>query len=122
MTIPWDEHLFVKDVVMPFLREHWHNIDRAELDGDLRDGRLSMDELIQSHEEAVAERRFYDAFVLNELIIRYAPICRSHTEEGYWSTDEVELGISREDVSVYEQIVSPDYRRRNGAPLPRPWQ
>ncbi|MBK9145489.1 MAG: hypothetical protein IPM23_23705 [Candidatus Melainabacteria bacterium] len=122
MTIPWDEHLFVKDVVMPFLRDHWHIIDRAELDGDLRDGRLSMDELIQSHEEAVAERRFYDAFVLNELIIRYAPICRSHAEEGYWSTDEVELGISREDVSVYEQIVSPDYRRRNGAPLPRPWQ
>ncbi|MBA3995266.1 MAG: hypothetical protein C0469_17240 [Cyanobacteria bacterium DS2.3.42] len=120
MTVLYDEHCLVKDVFMPFLKEHWDNIDRPEPTSDYRDGRLTRDELMLSHEEATREGRVLDAFILNELIVRYEPICRSHND-GYWSGDEMVLGISEEDVSVYEQMVSADYRKRTGIPTPKSW-
>lgn len=120
MIVLYDEHCFVKDVLMPFLREHWDSIDRLEPTSACRDGRLTRDELRLFHEDATHSGRMLDAFILNELIMRYEPICRSYSD-GYWSGDEAVLGISEEDISVYEQMVSADYRKRTGIPTPKPW-
>ncbi len=119
MTIIWDEHLFVTSTIMPFLREHWELIDRPEQNNSECDGRLTKDELISSYEQALQEKRLVDAFILNELLIRYEPICRAHND-GYWFKDETVLGISEDDISVYEQMVNPEFRRSELL-RPKPW-
>ncbi len=114
MTVYCNEHEFVTDTIMPFLREHWDMLDQ------LRDGRLTEDELLFSYKQALKEKRPVDAFILNELLMRYEPICRAY-EDGYWFRDETILGISEEDISVYEQMVDPNFRSRDGRPRPKHW-
>lgn len=92
MIVLYGEHCFVKDFVMPFLREHWDYIDRPEPTSDCRDGRRTRDELMLSREEATSEGRVLDAFILHEVIMRYEPICRSHSD-GYWFKDNTLLGM-----------------------------
>lgn len=120
MTVLCDEYEFMTSTVMPFLREQWDVIDRPEELSGRADGRLTLDELHIAHDIAVSEARTTDAFVLNEIIMRYSPLCRSYSD-GYWSGDETTLGISEEDVSVYLQTVDPSFRRREGIPQPRKW-
>lgn len=120
MTILRDEYEFMTDTVVPFLQRHWDAIDLPEALSDKRDGRLTLDELHIAHDSAIKENRTDDAFVLNELIMRYSPLCRSHSD-GYWIGDETALGISEEDVSVYVQKVSPSFRKRDGVPKPFKW-
>lgn len=109
-----DEHEFVKSVIMPFLREHWDFIDKPEPAISKGDGRLTRDELTEAYERSLLDHRSVDSFILSELLMRYEPICRAY-EDGYWFKDETVLGISEEDISVYEQIVDPSYRKRSGS-------
>lgn len=119
MTILANEHEFVTVAIMPFLRERWHLIDRPEELSGQRDGRLTLDELHLAHNEAMREQRTSDAFILSEIILRYWPLCRSYSD-GYWVGEETTLGISEEDVSIYEQKVNPSVGTRT-APRPRRW-
>lgn len=120
MNMLWNEFEFFNSTVVPFLRRTWDEIDRPEELSGRPDGRLTLDELHLAHDAAVQEKRTTDAFILNEIIMRYSPLCRSHSD-GYWSGDETALGISEEDVSVYLQKVDPSYRRRLGIPRPHKW-
>lgn len=120
MTFLYNEHEFMTSTVMPFLREQWGTIDKPEKLSGRRDGRLTLDELHSAHDVAVEEKRSTDAFILNEIIMRYSPLCRAYSD-GYWSGDETVLGVSEEDVSVYLQKVDPSFRRRDGIPQPRRW-
>lgn len=120
MSILCDEYEFISNSVVPFLQRQWNAIDRPEPRSGRRDGRLTLDELHLAFDVAVAENRSNDAFILNEIIMRYSPLCRSHSD-GYWSGDEADLGISEEDISVYLQKVDPSYRHRTGIPRPKKW-
>jgi hypothetical protein len=115
-----DEYEFMMDTVVPFLRRQWDTIDLPEQLSACRDGRLTLDELYLAYEDALKEERTTDAYILNEIIMRYSPLCRSHSD-GYWSGEETALGISEADVSVYLQKVSPSYRERAGVPKPFKW-
>ena len=121
MSILCDEYEFISGTVVPSLRRKWSVIDRPEELSGRRDGRLTLDELHLAHDTAVADEHTNDAFILNEIIMRYSPLCRSHSD-GYWSGDETMLGISEEDISIYEQKHAPDYRKRTGLPRPRHWR
>jgi hypothetical protein len=73
MKIQNDDHNFLRDVAMPFLRARWDEIDHPESIIECRGGRISRDELTRSHEQATREGRLLDAHILNELIMRYEP-------------------------------------------------
>jgi hypothetical protein len=120
MTTLHDEFRFMTKVVMPFLREHWDSIDRPERHINRADGRLTRDELMLSYQDALSSGRKIDAFILNELLLRYEPICRAYAD-GYWFKEETALGISEQDISVYAQLSDPAYRKRDGLPSPKPW-
>lgn len=120
MSILCDEHEFVTSTIIPFLRGHWDSIDRPEKVSGRRDGRLTRDELELAYIEAIDQNRTTDAFILNEIIMRYEPICRSYSD-GYWLGEETVLGMSEADVSVYEQTVDPKFRTRSGSPRTRFW-
>ena len=96
------EYTLVNEVIMPFLKEHWDVIDQPERGTNKKDGRLTQDELERSYHLALAEERPVDAWVIGEILERYVSICQSY-EDGYWWKEEPMLGISEEDISVYEQ-------------------
>ncbi len=115
------EHTMIKDVIMPYLREHWDEIDKPIFHKARKDGRLDRDELSCAYQRALSEKRPVDAYILNQLLIRYDKICCAYAD-GYYQKEEAVLGISEEDISVYEQLVSPAFNKNSGAvPIPRDW-
>lgn len=100
------EFALVKQAIMPFLKEKWFDIDQPESGSGMKDGRLTMDELISAYETAKLSGKVVDAYILKQIIGRYDKICRAY-DDGYWSVDETKLGISEEDISVYAQLVDP---------------
>ena len=49
-----DEYQFLTDVIMPFLRKNWEEIDLAESASGEPDGRLTKDELASARDRAIA--------------------------------------------------------------------
>ncbi len=115
------EHTMVTDVIMPFLRDHWDEIDTPVINKSIKDGRLDKEELTFAYQLALREKRPVDAYILNQVLIRYDKICCAY-EDGYYEKEEALLGISEADISVYEQLVSPEFNMSNGAvPMPKDW-
>lgn len=118
-----DEHQFVTTVMLPFLREHWHEIDVAGspgAPGDKGDGRITKVELEAARDKAVEKASFEMANILTELIFRYDAICKAYGD-GFERSQETEFGISQDDISVYAQLHAPDYRKAQGKPQPGDW-
>lgn len=115
-----DEYEFMTRRLMPFLRDHWHLIDKPEKLSGEPDGRLSIEEIRDAYDDALRRGRSYASKMLYALLVRYEPLCRSH-REGFWSIDELTAGISQADVSVYAQMVRPSFRLRDGVPAPKKW-
>lgn len=114
------EHALMKEVIMPFLKEHWYDIDQPEYGTSWIDGRLTRDELMRAYHSALNEERPADAWVIGEILKRYETICQSH-EDGYWWKEEPVLGISEQDISVYEQLASMPREANSPKPRPRRW-
>lgn len=115
-----DEYTLLTQTIMPFLRERWNDIDLVERAVGERDGRLTLAELEAARVRFIASGDEEGANVLNELIMRYDAICNAFPD-GESDEHESSLGISREDVSVYAQLWSPEYRKREGPPEPENW-
>lgn len=114
------EQTLFDDVLIPFLREKWHDIDQIDTDSKRKDGRLTHDELTDAYKTALKEKRSIDAWILNEILKRYDKLCLSY-DDGYWWRDESILGISEEDVSVYRQLTAIKSKRMKSKPTPKPW-
>ena len=115
-----NEHLLVEEVIMPFLRKHWDDIDQPEIGSHFRDGRLTSEELSRAYQKALEDERSVDAWILGEILKRYENICLSY-EDCYWWGEETLLGISEEDVSVYEQLAKRKFCKSNEALAPKHW-
>jgi len=115
-----DEHQFLTEVIMPFLRKNWDEIDRAEAGDSEGDGRLTEEELASARDRAIARGDFESANVLAELAFRYDAICQACTDSTA-EKNESAGGISQADISVYAQTWDPDYRKREGQPVPEKW-
>lgn len=117
-----DEHQFVTQVMLPFLRAHWSEIDTtgAGNGAGIGDGRLSKEELEAARDKATESGKFDMANILTELIFRYEAICKAYGD-GFDQSREANFGISPDDVSVYAQLHSPDYRKSQGKPQPGDW-
>ncbi len=115
-----DEYQYLTEVIMPFLRKSWEEIDLAESASGEPDGRLTKDELASARDRAIARGDFDAANILAELAFRYDAICEAHEDSG-GSERETQAGISQADVSVYAQLWNPEYRARQGKPVPEKW-
>lgn len=105
------EYEFVSETLVPFLSANWETIDLVDSSSFKKDGRLTEDELLLAHQQALIERRWSDAFTLKALLDRYSPLCRTY-DYGYSIKDATMLGFSKYDFEQYTQIVNPTYRRR----------
>jgi len=114
------EQSLFDDALMPFLKQHWNEIDQIDNESKRKDGRLTHDELSQAYKAALKEHRPVDAWILNEILRRYDKICLSY-EDAYWWKEESILGISEEDVSVYRQLVANKDESKRTKPTPKPW-
>lgn len=114
------ELAWVNDELMPFLRENWDDIDQLEPGWGECDRRLHRAELFVAYGRAIEFRDEGRAKTLLEIIARYDLICQAY-EDGYWYGEEAELGISENDVSVYQKLVDPDYPVADGKPKPEYW-
>jgi hypothetical protein len=103
-----DEYQYLTEVIMPFLRKSWEEIDLAESASGEPDGRLTKDEWASARDRAIARGDFDAANILAELAFRYDAICEAHVDSG-GSGRETQAGISRADVSVYAQLWNPEY-------------
>ncbi len=120
MSTYCSEHTMIADVIMPFLSEHWDEIDMPEINASVKDGRLDREELAYAYQLALAEKRSVDAYILDQILIRYDKICFAY-EDGYYAQEEALLGISEADISVYEQLVSPEFESSDTVPKPKYW-
>ncbi len=105
------EYEFVSETLMPFLSAYWETLDLVDPNSSKRDGRLTADELLIAHQQALLEDRWSDAFTLKALLERYAPLCRTY-DYSYSIKDATILGFSKFDFEQYTQIVNPNNRRR----------
>ncbi|MDQ5964639.1 MAG: hypothetical protein QG625_793 [Cyanobacteriota bacterium erpe_2018_sw_39hr_WHONDRS-SW48-000098_B_bin.30] len=115
-----DEFKLFTEVIMPFLREHWHEIDLSGGASGESDGHLTRAELEAARVRLIARGDEHGADILADLLMRYEAICAAFVDGG-GSQDETALGISRHDISVYAQLWDPDYRKRDGQPVPFEW-
>lgn len=115
-----DEHQFMTEVLMPFLRKHWHDIDVAESAGGEADGRISREELQSARDKAIERADYEMANILSELLFRYDAICNSYGDS-FERSREGSFGISQDDISVYAKSYAPDYRKAQGRPSPENW-
>lgn len=114
------EYKWVTEEMMPFLRKNWDSIDRVDPETGFCDGRLQRSELFVAYGDAIQSRDESQAKTLFDIITRYETICQSY-EDGYWYGEEAELGISENDVSMYQQMVDPNSTGDKSKLKPRYW-
>lgn len=114
-----DEFTLMTTIIMPFLKDKWDDLDLVESPTSERDGRLSLEELTSARDKYLAAGDENAAGILNELILRFDPICKAFRDSS--GGEEAVGGISREDISVYTQLWDPSYRKRDGMPSPEDW-
>ena len=115
-----DEFSLFTQVIMPFLKERWDEIDVDDGAVSHRDGRLTKVELEAAQERFRVAGDEKAVEIIGELIFRYDAICAAF-EDSSGEADESTAGISREDISVYAKLWDPEYRRREGKPNPDNW-
>lgn len=114
-----DEYQFLTEVIMPFLRKNWDEIDQAESATGEGDGRLTRAEIESARDRAIGRGDFESANILAEIAFRYDVICEAWPDAG--AGREAAAGISQADISVYAQLWDPEYRKREGKPSPEKW-
>jgi hypothetical protein len=105
------EYEFVSETLVPFLSANWEAIDLVDPYSSKKDGRLTADELLLAHKQALLEDRWSDAFTIKAILERYAPLCRTY-DYSYSIKDATRLGFSKFDFEQYTQIVNPNNKRR----------
>jgi hypothetical protein len=87
--------------IIQYLKTNWDAIDAVMLPRS-PDGRLPKEKVFLKYLETLSNGKLADALVLEAIFERYDEICQSY-EDAYYGDEETLLGISEEDVSVYEQ-------------------
>jgi hypothetical protein len=116
-----DEYRYFTEIVIPYLKAHWDEIDLVETTSGERDGHLTKAELESARDHARERGDDEAADILHELIMRYDVICSAYPDSDC-GIAETTIGISPADVSVYVQLQDPAYRKHMGTPEPTDWQ
>jgi len=103
--------------IIHYLKTNWDAIDSVKLPLS-PDGRLPKEKIFLKYLEALSNGLLADALLLEAIFERYDEICHSY-EDAYYSSEETLLGISEEDVSVYQQKLAgvAEHKRK-----PRCWR
>ena len=78
-----DEYRYFTEIVIPYLKAHWDEIDLVETTSGERDGHLTKAELESARDHARERGDDEAADILHELIMRYDVICSAYRQEKY---------------------------------------
>lgn len=87
--------------MIDYLKKNWHAIDAVKQPLS-PDGRLDKEKIFLKYLEQLSNGATADALMLEAIFERYNNLCLAF-KDGYIDEEEPLLGISEEDVSIYEQ-------------------
>lgn len=90
--------------IVDYLKTNWDEIDAVRLPLS-PDGRLPKEKIFLKYVEMLSKGQLEDTVMLEAIFERYDEICQCY-EDAYFRSEESLLGISEEDVSVYQQKIS----------------
>ncbi|MDP3509476.1 MAG: hypothetical protein Q8T09_15995 [Candidatus Melainabacteria bacterium] len=106
-----DEYELASNTIVPFLNRNWEALDLVDPTSSARDGRITKEELLLAHQQALIEERSKDVTILNAILKRYSTICRSY-DYIYSVKNATSFGFSLSDVHQYTQMINPELKRR----------